>query len=170
MADITSDIDKMNDLEIGANKPVTTALLNKIGANIRTDLFFLWSDRVSLFLQDESGNFPRSADQEIIFSSFASSETCFPIIADCNGDKRPDVVALRLQGGISAAECKVDFYLSDQAGRFAKSPNKTLTLSQARASLLLTDIDGDGRGQDEHEQHSKDDGEKLEVDNAAGAK
>lgn len=125
---------------------IESAEISALDANLdgRTDLFFLWSDRVYLFLQDESGNFPRSADQEIIFSSFASNETCFSIIADCNGDGRPDVVALRLQGGISAAECKVDFYLSDQAGRFAKSPDKTLTLSQARASLLLTDIDGDG--------------------------
>lgn len=124
---------------------IEPAEISALDANLdgRVDLFFLWSDRVYLFLQDESGNFPRNADQEIVLSSYASSETCFPVIADCNGDKRPDIVALRLEGGIAAAECKVDFYLSDQAGQFRKSPNKTLTLSQARARLILTDMDGD---------------------------
>lgn len=124
---------------------IESARVSALDANLdgRLDLFLLWSDRVDVFLQDESGNFPRNADQEIIFSSFASNETCFPIIADCNGDRRPDIVALRLQGGISAAECKVDFYLADASGRFAQKPNKSLTLSQARASMLLTDIDGD---------------------------
>lgn len=34
MANIVSDILKMNDLEIGNDKPLTTALLTKIGANI----------------------------------------------------------------------------------------------------------------------------------------
>ena len=34
MADIPGNIDPLNDLEIGANKPITTALMTKIGANI----------------------------------------------------------------------------------------------------------------------------------------
>ncbi len=34
MADIESDLEKMNDLEIAANRPHTLTLMNKIGANI----------------------------------------------------------------------------------------------------------------------------------------
>ncbi|MFQ5607041.1 MAG: FG-GAP repeat domain-containing protein [Candidatus Zixiibacteriota bacterium] len=110
----------------------------------RLDLYFLWSDHLYVFLQDETGNFPRTADQEITLSSPALRESCYPLLVDCNGDGRPDLVALRLQGGISAAECKVDFYHSDQTGRLASVPNKSLSLSQARTSMILTDIDGDG--------------------------
>lgn len=109
----------------------------------RQDLYFLWSDRVALFLQDESGAFSRTPDGVATLSDPSFDGTCTPTLADCNGDNRPDLVALRTHGGIAAAESLVDFYLSGPDGLFPARPNKTLALSQARTSLILTDITGD---------------------------
>ncbi|HSH00782.1 MAG TPA: hypothetical protein VLB27_12055, partial [candidate division Zixibacteria bacterium] len=109
----------------------------------RIDLYFVWSDRLNLFLQDETGAYPRTPDAQIRLTPVSWDGDCHTIVLDCNGDRRPDVVALRTRGGIASAECKVDFYLADQTGKPSAQPRKTLTVSQARTSLILTDINGD---------------------------
>lgn len=116
-----------------------------LDANIdgRTDLYFVWSDRVFLFLQDESGAYPRSPDARVALEPVTWEGECNATVADCNGDNRPDIVALRTHGGIASAECLVDFYLADATGKPSAKPQKTLTISQARASMLLSDVDGD---------------------------
>lgn len=119
--------------------------MHALDANLdgRTDLYLLWTRRASLFLQDESGNFSNSPDHSADFSSLTERATCFSQLIDCNGDNRPDAVVMKLRGGITAAECQVDIYLADQSGFLSERPDGALKLSQARATVLVTDINGD---------------------------
>ncbi|MCH9030977.1 MAG: VCBS repeat-containing protein [candidate division Zixibacteria bacterium] len=122
---------------------IPRSVVSDAGLDGRADIYFLSSRRSSLYVQDESGAFPRSADNTTIFTPFTSNEVCRSYLKDCNGDNRLDLVNLRQRGGISAKETKVDFYLANSAGFFSAVPTKTLTISQAHCGIELTDIDGD---------------------------
>ncbi len=125
---------------------VETPELIAADANLdrRMDLYALYDNRLYLFLQDENGGFSRTPDRLLELTKISASESCLPILKDCNGDGRPDLVALRMRGGVTAPECMVDVYLSDASGYLSLTPSKTLYLSQARSSIMLTDIKGDG--------------------------
>ncbi len=125
---------------------VETPELIPADANLdrRMDLYALYENRLYLFLQDESGNFSRTPDRLLELTELSAGESCHPILIDCNADGRPDVVSLRMRGGVAAPECMVDIFLSDKSGYLSQTPNKTLRLTQARSSLMVIDIEGDG--------------------------
>jgi FG-GAP-like repeat len=110
----------------------------------RMDLYALYENRVYLFLQDEGGSFSRTPDRLLELTELSANESCLPLLVDCNSDGRPDVVSLRMRGGVAAPECMVDVFLSDQSGYLNQTPDKTLHLTQARSSIMVTDIRGDG--------------------------
>ncbi len=126
---------------------VETPELIAVDANLdnNIDLYVLYDNRSYLFLQDSAGGFSPTPDRLLELTELSAGESCYPLLVDCNGDSRPDLVALRMKGGIASSECKVDFYLSDKSGYLSQTPGKTLHLEQARSSALVTDVNGDGK-------------------------
>ncbi len=125
---------------------VETPELIAADANLdrRMDLYAIYDNRLYLFLQDENGGFSRTPDRLLELTKVSAEESCLPLLIDCNADGRPDVVSLRMRGGVASPECMVDIFLSDESGYLSLIPNKTLHLSQARSSIMVSDIIGDG--------------------------
>jgi len=109
----------------------------------RPDIYATQGDRVAQFLQDDAGAFSRVADRVVKLARFGSREGIMVEWADLNGDRKLDVVCGRMSGGVAEAEMSVDVYLADATGLINKTPNKTITLSQARSEIFVADVSGD---------------------------
>ncbi len=68
MADIVSDLSKMNDIEIAANAPLTEALHNKIGANINALIDGRLFTNSTTFTVTGTFNVPEGATIGMLFS------------------------------------------------------------------------------------------------------
>lgn len=109
----------------------------------RNDLYMLWERKVCCFFQDATGNFSQTPDVELDFHPANARGYMQSLIADYNGDKRPDIAVSYTSGGMTNTETKVRFYCSDSNGRIESRFRKEITLSDSHCNLLIIDHDGD---------------------------
>ncbi len=111
----------------------------------RTDLYFLWDQKVATFFQDNTGNFSLDPDVEVHFFDGAPNGYLQSQLVDCNGDKRPDIAVSLTSGGVTNTETTIRYYLADNSGRISRTHAQEVNLSDSHCNLLVTDYNNDGR-------------------------
>ena len=109
----------------------------------RNDLYFLWDTRFCSFLQHDDGTFSLSPDQVLDFGQHNSTGYVQSYLADCNGDRHPDIVMTSTSGGITSTETSLRIYQADSKGKVSPEFKDEISLSDSHSNLIVNDFDGD---------------------------
>ena len=107
------------------------------------DLYFLWENRLLCFFQDSTGNFSQSPNVELDLTPANPVSFQQGRLADCNGDRRPDLAVVNTAGGITSTESKLRIYLSDTDGNISGRSAGEINLSDSHCNLMLGDFNND---------------------------
>lgn len=107
------------------------------------DIYFLWNNRVCCFYQNSENGFNQTPDFVRLNISGNYSGYTKSYLADCNNDKRPDLISISTSGGISNTETKLRLYLADQQGIIPENFTDEISLSDAYSNLLVNDYNFD---------------------------
>lgn len=107
------------------------------------DIYYLWKNRVCCFFRNKSGGYSSEPDFMRYFVSDHQTGYQQSYLADCNGDKHPDLVILSSSGGITSTESKLRLYIADSQGRINSEHSDEITLSDSHSNLILNDYNFD---------------------------
>jgi len=150
-APITCHNPDKNILEFSARKTtdikINFASIYVLDGNLdgRNDLYFLWERKVCCFFLDSTGNFSSNPDVIITFFPSQSNGYFQSQLIDYNGDRKPDIAVSCASGGISNAETKVRFHISDANGRIESSHRQEISLSDSHCNLMINDYNNDNK-------------------------
>lgn len=117
----------------------------------KRDLIVIWMDEVSIYLQGESGLFPREPSATYFFNLLTEKEratgraTVHVEVRDLQGDGRADFVLSKVEGGIINAKSKILIYYNKNNELKPDSPDLILADAKGAAGGIVHDLDGDGR-------------------------
>jgi hypothetical protein len=113
----------------------------------RSDIYFLWENRVCCFFQDNNGSF--AATPSFTQQSAIDYQTGFiqSRLTDINGDRHPDLLVLSTSGGLTGTETRLRSYLSNNQGLINSEYTDEISLSDSYSNLIINDFNADNNSE-----------------------
>jgi hypothetical protein len=109
----------------------------------RDDVYLLWADRLTIFLQSADGRFDGAGPVVYRFQDRSEDNLCQARLVDYDRDGLLDVVSSRSEGGISGAQTTISFFNGTQIARGDRTDKHRITISDACGNLMIGDFDKD---------------------------
>lgn len=110
----------------------------------RDDIYFIWPDRLTIYMQDDQGRFGPDRKTEFRFQDSEDGSMQQSQLVDYDGDGRLDLICSRSDGGISGAHTDITFFNAADILLGRRVEGHRITLTDACGNLIVGDFNNDG--------------------------